>query len=173
MRCVLWSSTSYLCLFVCFCLCICVCVCVWGGGGELVVFIFYLCVYVWWLWWWWCSDVYVFSWQPRYTQNTPHSGPGSVKTAARPRRKQAAAARGPSEVEGGADSAELLMSSGNRTPDAGKKVRCRDAVSKMESEITIDWNTYILLTEREVRMGEYCSSSLFTCLWTEPLRRGP
>ena len=32
---------------------------------------------------------------------------------------------------------------------------------------------YILLTEREVRTGEYCSSSPFTCLWTEPLRRGP
>ena len=30
----------------------------------------------------------------------------------------------------------------------------------------------MLLTEREVRTGEYCSSSLFTCLWTEPLRRG-
>ena len=29
-------------------------------------------------------------------------------------------------------------------------------------------NIYILLTEREVRMGEYWLSSLFTCLWTEP-----
>ena len=32
-------------------------------------------------------------------------------------------------------------------------------------------NKYILLTEREVRMGEYWSSSLFTCLWTEPQAR--
>ena len=32
---------------------------------------------------------------------------------------------------------------------------------------------YMLLTEREVRTGEYCSRSLITCLWTEPLRRGP
>ena len=34
-------------------------------------------------------------------------------------------------------------------------------------------HTYMLLTEREVRTGEYCSSSLFTWLWSEPLRRGP
>ena len=102
-------------------------------------------------------DVFVFSWQPRYTQKTPHSGPGSVKTAARPRRKQAAAARGPSEVEGGADSAELLMSSANRTPDAGKKVRCRGTVSKMESEITTDWNT----AQYRKKLQLYCVSYLY------------